>query len=206
MKEDEILFQISRIIAAATSFPGALERIRVLLEEKLDARALTVVLPERVSMPADTASTHAEQVLEAFDLAYRSLYAVPLRAGGRELGKLIACYASSEFYGAIPQRVSQYAGEQLGMLLERSLLSKDRARLGATLARLRETLAARKVLQRAQGILKARRSLSEGAANLWISQEARRSGLSPRRVAEQIVAGEIAERDAVFEPHQRRIA
>lgn len=206
MKEDEILFQISQIIGATTSFPGALEQIRILLEKTLGARALTIALPQQMPLPADVASTHVEQVLEAFDLPYRSLYSVPLRAGGRELGKLIACYASAEFHGSIPQRVSQYVGEQLGMLLERARLSKDRMRLGAALARLREELAVRKVLQRAQGILMARRGMSADAANLWISQEARRSGVSLRRVAELIVAGEIAERDAVFAPRQQRIA
>ncbi len=167
---------------------------------------MTIALPRGLSLPADVAGTHAEQVLEAFDLPYRSLYSVPLRADGRELAKLIICYASSEFHGSIPQRVSQYTGEQLGMLMQRSYLHKDRIRLTSALARLREDLSARKVLQRAQGILTARRGMSPAAANLWISQEAHRSGLSMRRVAEQIVAGEIAERDAVFTPRRQRIA
>jgi hypothetical protein len=200
VKEDLIIFRISQIVGASTSFATALEQIRGLLEDTLGARALTIVLPEEESAPRDVA------VLEALDLPYRSLYAVPLRAGGQELGKLIACFASAEFHGATPQRVSQYAGEQLGMLLERTRLHGDNSQLGATLVRLREDLLASKLMPRAQGILRVRRGLSEGAAKLWISQEARRSGVTPRRIAEQIVAGERAERDAVFAPRRQRIA
>lgn len=206
MKEQEILFQISQIIGRATTFAGALERIRLLLENTLGARALTIVMPEQAPCPAHLANAHVEAVLEAFDLPYRSLYSVPLRAGGKELGKLIACYASQEFHGAVSERVSQYVGEQLGMLLERSRLSTDHRELRRVLADLREELAARKACQRAEGILMARRGMPPHTAKLWISQEARRSGLSARAMAERIILGDIAERDVIFARRQRRIA
>lgn len=206
MKENEILFQISQIAGAATSLVGAVEQIRLLLEEALGARALTIALPQRFPLRTDLASRHAEEVLEAYTLPYRSLYSVPLRAGGQELGKLIACYASEEFHGALPQRVSQFTGEQLGMLLDRTRLCQDAMRLGGALARMREELATRKVLERAQGILTRRRGMGQAAAHLWIFQEARRSGVSVRAVAAQIIAAEIAEREATFRRWPRRLA
>jgi hypothetical protein len=48
--------------------------------------------------------------------------------------------------------------------------------------------------------------MSGAAANLWIFEEACRSGLSPRKVTEQIVAGGVEERYAVFAPREQRIA
>lgn len=206
MKEDQILFQISRIIGASTTFLEALEQTRALLEPTLGALALTIALPQRMPSRTDVAQTHVEQILEAVEAPYRSLYAVPLRSGGKELGKLIACYASEEFHGAIPQRVSHYVGEQLGMLLDRTLLHKDRGRLEAALARMREELTARKVLQRAQGILTARHSMSAGAAKRWIAHEARKSALSVRVISEQIIGSEIEQRKAEFWGRRRRIA
>jgi len=205
VKEEQVLFQISQIAGAATDFDRALESIRVLLERTFGAKALTVDL-RQTSRQADLTTAHVEQVLEAFDLPYRSLYSVPLRAGGNELGKLIVCYASQEFHGTAPQRVSQYTGEQLGMLLERTRLHDNRKRLGGALVSLREELATRKVLERAQGILTARRGMALPAARLWISQEARRSGLPRRAIADRIIQHQIDERAAELAPRPRRIA
>jgi hypothetical protein len=174
MKESEILFQVSQIVSATASFSGAVAKISSLLE-------LTIDLPEFASSPVETLS--------------RSFYAAPLRAGGREFGKLVV-------QADLPQRVSNYVGEQLGMLLERTRLSKDRARLEAELGVLREDLATRKALQRAQGILVTRRGITPAAARRWISQQARQAGSSILQVAEQVVGVENARRSAL-EPRQR---
>ena len=211
MKEAEILFQVSQIVSTTNSFTSAVKQIRGLLELALGAQALTLLgasdWPGRASSKVDAVTPQVEEFLESLDLPYRSLYSVPLRAGGKELGKLIACYASPEFHADIPRRVSNYVGQQLGMLLERTRLGKDRSRLEAELAALREDLATRKAVQRAQGILVTRRGMTPASAKLWISQQARLARLTAQQVAEQVVAMEIAQRQSFFaQAWQRRIA
>src|SRR5580698_8273264 len=120
MKEAEILFRISQIVSTTRSFAGAVEQIHCLLRQALGAQAVTIALPGHAHLEPDVVTPQVEEFLDSLDVPYRSLYSVPLRAGGRELGKLIACYASVEFYADVPRRMSTYAGEQLGMLLERT--------------------------------------------------------------------------------------
>jgi hypothetical protein len=184
MKENVILFQVSQIVSATNSFAGAVDQIGSLFEQVLGAPALTLL----------GAGELGDTPLKG------SFYAAPLRASGRELGKLLV--------GAdVPQRVSNYVGEQLGMLLERTRLRKDRSRLQAELVSLRDDLATRKVVQRAQGILVVRRGLTPASAKLWMSQQARQTRFSVQQIAEQIVAAENAQRESLFTPsRQRRIA
>jgi hypothetical protein len=176
MQENEILFQVSQIVSDADSFSLAVTRIRSQL-------ALTIYLPRLVSPPVQTLSG--------------SFYAAPLRASGRELGKLLV-------QADLPHRVSNYVGEQLGMLLERTHLSQNRARLEAELASLREDLATRKAVERAQGILVTRRGITPASARRWISQQAHQAASSILEVAEQVVAMEDARRSAG--QSQQRIA
>jgi hypothetical protein len=177
MKETEILVQVSQIVSATDSFSGAVDQIRCLLE-------LTIHVPGLGSSPPlETQSDY--------------FHAAPLRASGRALGKLLV-------QAGLPDRVTNYVGEQLGMLLERSRLSDHRARLEAELAVLREELATRKALQRAQGILVMRRGITPVSARRWISQQAQRAGCSILQVAEQVVALENARRLAG--QSQQRIA
>jgi hypothetical protein len=174
MKENEILIQVSRLVSSTDSFSGAVERIRSVLD-------ITIDWPGLASPAVETQRG--------------SFYAAPLRAGGRELGQLLV-------QADLPHRVSNYVGEQLGMLLERLRLSKDQARLEAELAALREDLATRKAVQRAQGILVMRRGITPASARRWISQQARETGSSVLEVAEQVVAVENARR-AGFQSQQR---
>jgi len=168
MKETEIIVQVSQIVSATDSFTGAVDQIRCLIE-------LTIDVPGLGSPPMETLSG--------------SFHAAPLRASGRELGTLLV-------QAGLPDRVSNYVGEQLGMLLERTRLSEHRARLEAELAVLREDLATRKALQRAQGILVMRRGITPVSARRWISQQAQRAGCSILEVAEQVVAMEDIRRSA----------
>jgi hypothetical protein len=189
MHESELLFEISQIVSRTDSFSGAVDKIRWLLEQALGARTLTLVGASDV-----TASAALEET------RFLSWKASPLRAGGRELGKLLV---SSD----VPHRVSNYTGEQLGMLLERIQLANQRTRLEAALSSLRADLATRKLVQRAQGILVARRAMAPAAAKLWISQEARRSRLSVHQLAARVVAMENEQRNRPFiRSRHRRIA
>jgi AmiR/NasT family two-component response regulator len=51
-----------------------------------------------------------------------------------------------------------------------------------------EDLAARKLVQRAEGLLIARRSLTAASAKRWISETSRKTGLLNSEVAYRIIA------------------
>ena len=175
MQENEILIQVSQVVSATDSFSGAVEKIRSLLDITIDWPLLASPAPGLASPEIETPPG--------------SVYAAPLRAGGRELGKLLV-------QADLPHRVLNYVGEQLGMLLERLRLSKDQVRLEAELATLREDLATRKAVQRAQGILVMRRGITPASARRWISQQARQAGSTDLEIAEQVVAVENSRRSA----------
>jgi hypothetical protein len=163
-------------VSATGSFSGAVAKIRSQLKLMID-------VPGLASQPLETLSG--------------SFHAAPLRASGRELGKLVV-------QAGLPDRVTSYVGQQLGMLLERTRLSEHRSRLEVELAALREDLATRKALQRAQGILVMRRGITPVSARRLISQRARQTGCSILQVAEQVVALENTCRSAG--QSQQRIA
>jgi hypothetical protein len=165
MQETKILLQISQIVSATHSFSGAVTKICCLLDLRIDLSG------------------------RAADAQHGSFHAAPLRASGRELGKLLV-------QADVPDRVPNYVGEQLGMLLERAQLNQEQARLEAELASLREDLATRKAVERALGILVMRRGITPASARRWISQQARQAGSTDLDVAEQVVAAENSRRSA----------
>lgn len=193
MTEADILIRVSEIASEAKVFAGAVEKTRSVLEETLGARAFAVELPG--------------DFFDTLDLPHRSLCSVPLRSGGRELGKVIACFPPPDFQGEALRRIMTYIGQQLGMLLERTRLVKDQAQLQDELAQLEDDLATRKIVQRAQGVLVARRGMTPAAAKLWISLQARQEEVSLREVADQVVAAENVRRQNLFtQGRHRRIA
>ncbi len=179
MTETEVLFQISEIVNGPHSFRQALDRIALLLEREAGGRALFVDQP---------GAPDAVQLLESIDQPYRSLYSVDLRDGGKTLGKLALCFASERFRGSFPQRVSEFVGEQLGMLLARTRLAEKRAELKREIAGMEADLTTRKVMQRAEGLLIARRNFTAASARQWIAQQSAKTGLSKEDIAGRIIA------------------
>lgn len=122
------------------------------------------------------------------------------------LGRVLGAQEDGGELG-LPQRVWNYVGEQLGMLQQRTRLSQERMRLEAELATLREDLATRKAVQRAMGILGTRRGMTPASAKLWISEQSRQTRQSAKRVAEQVVAMENAQRRSLStSPRRQQIA
>jgi len=101
------------------------------------------------------------RLLDAFDHPYRSLY---------------------------HRRLADFVAEQLGMLLVRTHLAERRAELKRELAAIEEDLATRKLMQRAEGILIARRGMPPAVAKRWIAQQSQKTGLSKNDVADRIIA------------------
>jgi hypothetical protein len=180
MTESELLFQISNIVNGHLPFPQAIEQIALLLEREANAKTLVIEEPDRPS--------GAVMLLDSFDQPYRSLYSVDLRDGGEVLGKATLCFASSQHQSAQNQRLADFIGEQLGMMLARTRLADRRAQLKAEIEIIEEDLAMRKVMQRAEGILIAQRSMTAAVARRWIAQQSHKTGLSKRDVADRIIA------------------
>ena len=74
------------------------------------------------------------------------------------------------------------------MLLVRTRLAERRARLKAEIERIEEDLATRKMMQRAEGILIAKRGMAAVVARRWMAQQSQKTGLSKRDVADRIIA------------------
>jgi acetolactate synthase small subunit len=89
-----------------------------------------------------------------------------------------------------PPRRSLYTfvDQQLGMLLIRTQLAERRAQLKREIAQIQEDLATRKLMQRAEGLLIARRAMSQAVAQRWIAQQSQKTGLSKNDVAQRIIA------------------
>jgi GAF domain-containing protein len=180
MTEIELLFQISNIVNGHTSFPQAAEQIKLLLANEANCRTLLIEHPDRPSDPA--------RLLESLDQPYRSLFSVDLLDGGEVLGRATLCFASDQFLGSLPQRLSDFVGQQLGMLLARTRLAEKRTRLKQEIEKIEEDLATRKVMQRAEGILIAKRGMAASVARRWIAQQSEKTGLSALDVADRIIA------------------
>jgi GAF domain-containing protein len=177
MTENEVLFQISNIVTGRLSFPQAVGQIALLLEREVNGKMLTIDYPDE-----------AVKLLESIDQPYRSMYSVALRDGGETLGTATLCFAADHFQGTLPQRLAGFVGEQLGMLLARTRLAERRAQLKAEIEKIEQDLATRKVMQRAEGILIAKRGMAAAVAKRWIAQQSQKTGLSKQDVADRIIA------------------
>jgi len=182
MTENEVLFEISAIVNGRATLPQAVDQISALLAREANGKGLFI---DQFTDQADASAP--VQLLESFDHPYRSLYSADLRDSGDVIGKITLCFASADFNGQFQQRLADFLGQQLGMLLVRTFLLEKRAELRKEISRIEADLASRKVTQRAEGILVAR-GLAPAVAKRWIAQQSHRTGLSQNDVADRIIA------------------
>jgi hypothetical protein len=178
MNENEVLFQISNLVNGHLTFPQAVEQISLLLQREADAKAVIFHQPGAL----DPVS-----LLGSFRNLYRSLYSVDLRSGGQSLGQVTLCFASDSLQPSF-ERLAEFVGEQLGMLLARTKLAERRCQLREEIVKIREDLATRKLFQRAEGLLISHRGMTQAAASRWIAQQSQNSGLAKQDVADRIIA------------------
>ncbi len=189
MNEKELLFRISRIAIQSASFGDAIEKISDLMERELGGKGL-IVRDLEDGLTGGIAASAEQFFEETAHLPCRSLYTVALRANGQELGRLVAFFACAESSDGLRQRVANFAGEQLGIMLERLRLAKRRRQLRTEISRIRASLATRKALQRAEGLL-GKRGLEPETARLWLQREAAKRGLSLLQVANRVFDQEM---------------
>jgi len=113
---------------------------------------------------------------------------VEMRAGDVVLGTATLCFASDRVQGAFEQRLANFVGQQLGMLLIRATLAERRAQLKGEIAKMKNDLAIRKLMQRAEGILIAQHGMEPSAAKRWIAQQSHKAGLSASQIADRVIA------------------
>lgn len=152
MTENEVLFEMSRIVNGHLTYPQAVEQIELLLDREA---------------PAESP---------------KSRQSIQLRAAGESLGQVVLSLAPNQAH------LAAFIGEQLGMLLARTRLADRRAQLKAELAKMDKDLATRKLMQRAEGLLIARRGMLAVAARQWIAQQSAKTGMSKEVIADRIVA------------------
>jgi GAF domain-containing protein len=184
VNEKELLFRISRIANQSASFGDAIEKIGDLMEQELEGRGL-IVRELEDDLPGSIAASAEQFFEETAHLPSRALYTIALRANGQELGRLIAFFACAESSDGLRQRVANFVGEQLGIMLERLRLAKRRRQLKTEISRIKTNLATRKALHRAEGIL-AKRGLPPETARLWLQREAAKRGLTQLEVANRL--------------------
>jgi GAF domain-containing protein len=189
VNEKELLFRISHIANQSGSFEDAVEKIGDLMEQELGGKGL-IVRELEDDVPGGIAASAETFFEETAHLPSRALYTVALRANGQELGRLIAFFACAESSDGIRQRVANFAGEQLGIMLERLRLARRRRELRAEISRTKTNLATRKALQRAEGIL-GRRGLDPETAHSWLKREAAKRGLTLVEVASRLFDQEM---------------
>src|ERR1700685_1410915 len=144
VNEKKILLEVSQIARRSTSPSNAIQELSDLLERALGGKVLLVSVPDESSSDDRAIAHQAERFFdEAVDLPYRSLYTVSLRESGRELGILVALFALGSFHEGIAQRLANFIGEQLGMLLERIRLTRERRQLLRQFLAMKDALATR---------------------------------------------------------------
>ena len=109
---------------------------------------------------------------------------------------MLALFALGCSHEGVTQRLANFAGEQLGMLLERIRLTRERKQISRQFLRTRDALANRIALQRAEGILMKRWALDLHAAKLWIANRIDPTGFFPREVSDQIAQEELSRGEA----------
>jgi hypothetical protein len=191
MNEKELLFSISRIATQSASFGDAIEKIGDLMERELGGKGLFVRELED-GLPGGLASSAEQFFEETAHLPSRALYTVALRANGQDLGRLIAFFACAESSDGLRQRVANFAGEQLGIMLELLRLAKRRRQLRAEISRIKANLATRKALQRAEGLL-GKRGLEPETARLWLQREAAKRGLTLLQLSNRLFDQEVTQ-------------
>ncbi len=190
MNEKELLLRISSIANQSAGFGDAIEKIGSLMEQELEGKGLIVSQLED-DLPGSFASSTEQFFEETAHLPCRSLYTVALRANGQELGRLVAFFACAESSDGLRQRVANFAGEQLGSMLERLRLAKRRRQLRTEISRIKANIATRKALQRAEGLL-GKRGLEPETARSWLQREAAKRGVTLRQVANGVFDQEMA--------------
>jgi len=116
-------------------------------------------------------------------------------SGGSHWGTLRIGFHLRVIHLESPLRFARFVGEQMAGVIDRLAREKERATLTETVEQLRNVLASRKAIDRAQGILAGRQKISHAEAGVALRKYSSESGNDLRRVAEAVILSEQAGQD-----------
>jgi uroporphyrinogen-III synthase len=125
---------------------------------------------------------------------YAAFLSVPLVSHGRVIGVINVHHREEHVHSASEVALLSFVGEQMGGAVEAARLRQENARLQEETILVKQQLEARKVVERAKGILQSRLRLTEEDAYLRLRNESRRQRRSMRELAEEIVREEVQAR------------
>jgi len=127
---------------------------------------------------------------------FEAFLSVPLVSGGQVIGVINAHHIEPHSHTAEEVALLAFIGEQMGGAIAKSRLSEENARLQEEALEMKRQLEARKLVERAKGILQTRHKLTEEDAYLRLRNESRRLRRPMRDLAEAIIlAGDLVSKD-----------
>jgi len=121
---------------------------------------------------------------------YQAFVSVPLVTSGDIVGVVNVHFRLSQQFSADLIAMLTFIGEQMGGAVAKSMLAEENHRLQEEAIEMRRQLEARKLVERAKGILMQRHGMSEEEAYLKLRNDSRRSRRAMRDLAEQIITHE----------------
>jgi signal transduction protein with GAF and PtsI domain len=118
---------------------------------------------------------------------FEAFLSVPLISGGAVIGVINVHHKKPHAHTPEQVALLSFMGEQMGGAIARSRVMDDNARLQEEALDIRRQLEARKLIERAKGILQAKYNLTEENAYLRLRGESRRLRRPMRDLAEAII-------------------
>jgi uroporphyrinogen-III synthase len=134
--------------------------------------------------PSDARFKHIRQLIED---TYQALLSVPLVSGGDVIGIVNVHHRDTHEYSPGEISLVSFIGEQMGNALTKSLLAEENEKLLEEARQIRSELEARKLIERAKGILQRRESITEEEAYLRLRNQSRRMQRPMKELAEAII-------------------
>ncbi|MBS1827208.1 MAG: ANTAR domain-containing protein [Acidobacteria bacterium] len=121
---------------------------------------------------------------------YQAFVSVPLITSGEIAGVVNVHFRHPQEFSADLIAMLTFIGEQMGGAVAKSMLAEENRRLQEEALEMKRQLEARKLVERAKGILMQRHGMSEEEAYLKLRNDSRRSRRAMRDLAEQIILTE----------------
>jgi signal transduction protein with GAF and PtsI domain len=137
--------------------------------------------------PADARFKHIQQLIED---TYQALLSVPVVSGGSVIGIVNVHHREPHVHTDDEIALVTFIGEQMGNVLATSLLAEENEKLFEEAREIRNQLEARKVIERAKGILQRREGVTEEQAYLRLRNQSRRLQRPIKELAEAIILAE----------------
>ena len=118
---------------------------------------------------------------------FEAFLSVPLVSAGETIGVINVHHKTRHVHTPEQVALLSFMGEQMGGAISRSRVMDENARLHEEALDIRRQLEARKLVERAKGILQAKYNLTEEQAYLRLRSESRRMRRPMRDLAEAII-------------------